>query len=771
MIDLALKIHILTVQNETTLRYFLIGMIVFSLIVLVLLLFSFYRNYKLNKMKNHSIKSMETILNSLETMIYVTEPGTGEILFINDSMKQHYNIKGDAVGQLCYKILQEGFDHKCSFCPCLELDKDPDKPVVWEERSTLTKRIYRNNDRYIQWPDGHTVHMQHSVDTTELIFAREAAEKSNRYKTAFLANMSHEIRTPMNAILGIAEIQLQNKNLSLDTEEALGKIYESGDLLLNIINDILDLSKIEAGKLEIVPVKYDIPSLLNDTVQLNRLRYDSKPLVFTLNVDENTPIEYFGDELRIKQILNNILSNAFKYTDKGSIELFVSSESKSDDDVTIVMRISDTGQGMTQSQIDKLFDEYTRFNTEANRTTIGAGLGMSITKRLVDMMKGDISVQSEIDKGSVFTVRIPQKRIGANVCGSELVEKLRKFTFHNTTITKKAQFLREYMPYGSVLVVDDVESNIYVINGMLTPYGLTIETAMSGFEAIDKIKNGNVYDIIFMDHMMPKMDGIEATKTMRDMGYNHSIVALTANALIGRAEMFLRNGFDGFISKPIDSRELNQLLNDFIRNKKSPEIIEAARLEQRNKKLANNITKISELERFFVRDAGNAVKILEGMYPNLFNPEDSAIELFIVTVHGMKSALANIGETEYSNIANILEQAGRDKNFDVISNETPALIYALKSLIMKLKPAEDGEAFAPVPPSEEDKAYLREKLLSIKSACTVFNKKAAKTALNDLRCKEWPGSINTVLEKLSVLLLHSEFKETAETAENYLSGL
>jgi len=241
--------------------------------------------------------------------------------------------------------------------------------------------------------------------------------------------------------------------------------------------------------------------------------------------------------------------------------------------------------------------------------------------------------------------------------------------------------------------------------------------------------------------------------------------------LIGRAEMFLRNGFDGFISKPIDSRELNQLLNDFIRNKKSPEIIEAARLEQRNKKLANNITKISELERFFVRDAGNAVKILEGMYPNLFNPEDSAIELFIVTVHGMKSALANIGETEYSNIANILEQAGRDKNFDVISNETPALIYALKSLIMKLKPAEDGEAFAPVPPSEEDKAYLREKLLSIKSACTVFNKKAAKTALNDLRCKEWPGSINTVLEKLSVLLLHSEFKETAETAENYLSGL
>ena len=415
----------------------------------------------------------------------------------------------------------------------------------------------------------------------------DAAELASQAKDRFLAHMSHEMRTPMNAILGIAEIQLQNENLSANTAEALGQIYESGDLLLSIVNDILDLSKIETGKLELIPVKYDIPSLVNDTVQLNYLRYESSPIEFSLFIDENTPSNLIGDELRIKQILNNLLSNAFKYTEKGKVEFSVRSEDETDENVTIVFSVSDTGQGMTENQITFLYDEYTRFNVEANRETAGTGLGMNITKRLIDLMNGSISVQSEVGKGTIFTVRVPQKLVDKDVCGSDLAAKLTNFRYQSMALGKKTQFIREYMPYGSVLVVDDVISNIYVAKGMLSPYSLKIETASSGYEAIKKIEEGYTYDIIFMDHMMPKMDGIEAVKIIRGMGYTNTIIALTANALLGQDKIFFNNGFDDFISKPIDSREMNRVLNEYIKNKKPADVVDAARSEQQEKDQKN----------------------------------------------------------------------------------------------------------------------------------------------------------------------------------------
>ncbi|MCL2808909.1 MAG: ATP-binding protein [Treponema sp.] len=725
--------------------------------------------FKTNEIQNISTQSMLNILNGIDSLIYVTEPSSGKILFMNDSMKHHYNIKGDCTGKLCYKVLQKNLEHRCDFCPCFQLDKEPEKAIVWEEHSTLTNRIYRNTDRYIDWYNGKIVHIQHSIDTTELVAAKEYAEQTSRYKSAFLANMSHEIRTPMNAILGIAEIQLQNKHLPKDTEDALNKIYESGDLLLNIINDILDLSKIEADKLELVPVKYDIASLLYDTAQLIRLRNESKPIIFNLHITEDTPLELFGDELRIKQVLNNILSNAFKYTDEGEVKLSVHSESADDtENTTIVFRVSDTGQGMSKVQLDKLFDEYTRFNIEANRAKGGAGLGMSITKRLVNLMKGDISAESEPGKGSIFTVRLPQKRIDNTECGAELAGKLKNLSFKSTTIRKKIKFKREYMPYGSVLVVDDVESNIYVARGMLLPYGLNIDTAASGFEAIEKVKNGNVYDIIFMDHMMPKMDGIEAVKIIRDMGYKNNIVALTANALIGREEMFLRNGFDAFISKPVDSRELNFLLIDLIRNTKPPEIIEAARIEQENagKNIKTDLKSSKrDLEKIFTRDAENALKILTELNKKLCDHINEGINSYINTVHGMKSALANIGEIELSNIARILETAGKERDLSVIVDETSMLINALTALIKKFKPRNDKKD---IEISEQDNEFLREKLIDIRSACVVINKKAAKAALNELKQKTWPNHVNNILDSLSTNLLHSEFQNAEEIIDHFI---
>jgi len=605
----------------------------------------------------------------------------------------------------------------------------------------------------------------------QLEAAAKEASNANKAKSSFLANMSHEIRTPMNAILGIAEILLGSNDMPPDMEEAISKIYESGDLLLNIVNDILDLSKIEAGKLELFPVKYDIPSLVNDSAQLNRLRYDSKPVNFSVHVDENTPHYLFGDELRIKQVLNNILSNAFKYTEEGSVSLFISAGDGHDsENVTLILRVLDTGQGMTEKQIASLFDEYTRFNAKANRETVGTGLGMSITKHLLNLMNGEISVQSTPGMGSEFTVRIPQKRAGSEVCGSEVSEKLRDFNFRSTTLTNKAQFIREYMPYGSVLVVDDVESNIYVVKGMLAPYGIKADSAFSGFEAVQKIEEGNLYDIVFMDHMMPKMDGIETTKLLRSMGYTRTVVALTANALIGREKMFLENGFDGFIAKPIDSRELNVMLNELIRNKQPPEVIEAARQEAARKNDGNNPRKVSiktrvpgsaendELTAAAADDIRNALAALEDVLPKLSS--GSSMKLYTTTVHGLKSALANIGEDSLSYIALRLEKAGDNGETELILSETPGFMDVLRKLTGKIKPAKKNDS---VKVSLDDIIFLRDKLNEIKTACEKFIIKDAKIALAGLKERTWPSAINEIISEISIFIVRGELNK-AETA-------
>jgi signal transduction histidine kinase/CheY-like chemotaxis protein/HPt (histidine-containing phosphotransfer) domain-containing protein len=896
--------------------------------------------------EKNSLANLGDILSSLDTMIYVTDPATDEFLFMNDNMKRHYGIEGDVTGQKCYNILQKGKNEKCGFCPCFQLDKEPDSTIIWEEHSTLSNRIYRNVDRYIDWPNRKKAHLQHSIDITDLrtmtdtlnkhlqrqslmtyisqsflstedidvlitkvlkevgefmgidqilmyvtedkensyicrnewinpklelpiraggtftmgqtfkdlflkikeqklscitsndpdskkalapyrvnfqnyimsfvflgdeisaiidfssrddkklwdedeinlasyvsnvlagalnmhgaelqlIEAKEAAEQSNRSKGIFLAHMSHEIRTPMNAILGISEIQLQNRALPADTEEALRQIYDSGSLLLNIINDILDFSKIEAGKMEIVPAKYNIPSLINDTVQLNLLRYESKPIEFKLDLDANTPFELYGDELRIKQILNNLLSNAFKYTDQGEIKMSVCAEPGNNETVTLVFQINDTGQGMSEDQLEKLFDEYTRFNMKTNSSITGTGLGMSIVKCLVELMGGEILVESKRGEGTTFTVRLPQENTGSAVCGAELADNLRNFRFHRTPNSKKAQIIREYMPYGSVLVVDDVASNLYVAKGLLTPYGLRIETAVSGTEAIEKIKSGNVYDIVFMDHMMPIMDGMEATKIIRGMGYTRPVIALTANAVIGQSDIFLANGFDGFIPKPIDSRELDAALNRFIRDKQPREVIEATRREQRQREAEKSGTPvpktedISEIGKYFVLDAENAIKVIEETYAKL--PDVRAVNSYVTAVHGMKNVLANIGEAELSSAARRLEQAGNERNIAVITEETSAFTGALMSLIDKYKPENNDET---TEISGEDTVYLRNKLNEIKTACEAFDVATAKEALDNLRRKAWPRYVNETLDEISVHLLHSAFKKAAAVAEN-----
>jgi signal transduction histidine kinase/CheY-like chemotaxis protein/HPt (histidine-containing phosphotransfer) domain-containing protein len=623
------------------------------------------------------------------------------------------------------------------------------------EQKAMLNEIRRENER-----------------SREMAKRQAEAESANLAKSAFLAKVSHEIRTPMNAILGITEIQLQDEELAPDMHTAFGKIYDSGYLLLNIINDILDLSKIEAGKLELMPVNYDVASLINDTVHLNIVRFDSKPIEFSLVVDENIPATLFGDELRIKQILNNLLSNAFKYTERGRVVFSVTAEYEYAEQegeaapVTVIFRVSDTGQGMTKEQVDKLFEEYTRFNTEANRMTMGTGLGMTIAKALIQMMDGAIFVESEPDKGSVFTVRLPQGIVGGGVLGKEIVENLREFRLGKAAQMEKApQIVREYMPYGRILVVDDVESNLYVVRGLLAPYGLSIETAMSGPEAIEKIKSGVTYDIVFMDHFMPKMDGIEAAKIIRGLGYARPIVALTANALTGQAEMFMEHGFDGFISKPIDIRQLNATLNKLVRDKQPPEAIEAAqRLKAELKKHSARSTKQGldpQLAEIFVRDAQKAASALEMFREkrDVYGEED--LQSYIINVHAMKSALANVGETALSAFAFRLEQAGRGGDFAVISDETSAFLDELRAAAEKLKPKE-AEPEGRI--TGEDQAFLEKQLAAIQAACAEYDKKAAKDALAVIREKTWPRPVREQLNAIAEHLLHSEFEEASQTA-------
>ena len=365
--------------------------------------------------------------------------------------------------------------------------------------------------------------------------ALKAAQDANTAKSRFLANMSHEIRTPMNVILGVTESYLQNDNTPRDIQEGFEKIYNAGDLLLTLVNDILDLSKVNAGKLELIPVKYETSSLINDTAQMNTVRFQHKPIKFSLLVDENIPRELVGDELRIKQILNNLLSNAFKYTDAGKVTLSFAVEKPLDDAAAnlttdLVISVSDTGQGMTPEQVKVLFQEYTRFNSENNRNISGTGLGMAITHSLISMMNGKLSVDSAPGRGTVITARIPQGIAGSGTLGRETAENLKVFHFTVASQKKNRKINREPMPYGKVLIVDDMKSNLDVAVLLLAPYQLQIDIAENGAEAIALIKNKKEYDIIFMDHMMPDMDGIETTRQIRAFGYKHPIFALTANA-------------------------------------------------------------------------------------------------------------------------------------------------------------------------------------------------------------------------------------------------
>ncbi|MDR1978277.1 MAG: response regulator [Synergistaceae bacterium] len=567
----------------------------------------------------------------------------------------------------------------------------------------------------------------------------EVAKNASEAKNRFLANMSHEMRTPLNAVVGLSELMLGTNGTQGEVGDNLGKIHNAGMTLLAIVNDILDISKIESGKFELMPAEYDVSSLINDTVTLNIMRIGDKPVKFNLRIDETLPAKLFGDELRIKQICNNLLSNAFKYTKEGSVDWFVACEKEKEGDkegdVWLSIRVTDTGIGIRPEDIKNLFSAYNQVDTKSNRKIEGTGLGLSIAKMMVEMMGGTITVTSEYGKGSEFAVRIRQGFVTDVPIGKDVAESLKRFRYCDSKRNANAKLVRIRLPYAKVLVVDDVQTNLDVAKGMMKPYGMRVDCVTSGQQAIDRIRKEKViYDAIFMDHMMPEMDGIETTRVIRreigtEYAKNIPIIALTANAIIGNEKMFLENGFQAFISKPIDIAQLDAVIRQWLRNKTLEKTANAqiqaqtqtqtqengARLapsgstplealaapcgETAEKLALGGIDEIEEIDvgKCLPRFGGDGETFLRVLRSYAVNTEpllDQVREVskdklpeYAIVVHGIKGSSRGIGAESLGNMAEALERAAKAGDMEFVLMNNSAFIQASEKLLDDLRAA------------------------------------------------------------------------------------
>lgn len=459
------------------------------------------------------------------------------------------------------------------------------KGINWSDKDAVNSQVFRFmeahtegfslDDRFYKWQRseiyddnrrkaGILYRVSDMTDnylyTKQLIELKEDAERANEAKSTFLARMSHEIRTPINAVLGMNEMILRETE-SDNIRKYASNIHSAGKTLLSIINDILDLSKIESSKMEIVENDYRLGSLLIDVENMISMRAEEKNLTFKTVTDKKLPACLHGDEMRIKQCMTNLLTNSVKYTKEGTITLKIDSVNNKDDTINLWVTVSDTGMGIKEEDLHRLFDPFTRLDLMKNKSVEGTGLGLSITKRLIGMMGGNMTVESVYGKGSSFSFVIPQKIVGTQLLGDYRANAAQMNEAENGG--RKAFTA----PKARILAVDDNRVNITVVKGLLKRLKVQFDSALSGQECLDKVRQ-NHYDIILLDHMMPDMDGIETLRAMKQteeyMREQSVVIALTANAIVGAKEEYLREGFEDYLSKPIDSARLEEMIRQYL---------------------------------------------------------------------------------------------------------------------------------------------------------------------------------------------------------------
>jgi len=641
-----------------------------------------------------TLNILQSILNGIDAFIYVTIPETGEVLFINEQMKKMFNLKGDeGVGQRCYKLFRNDQKDRCAFCACHELNKNPEKIVVWEELVPELNRVIRHTDCYINWPGEIKVHMQQGIDITDIKTITEEkiraeneaadlaqkkahAEESSRMKSVFLASMSHEIRTPMHGIIGFSELALDD-NISQKTKDYLSKIKTSAESLLMIINDILDVSKIEAGKIELEKIPFDISEVFRLCRLIASPNAQEKGLTLFCYAEPSVGRLLLGDPTRLRQILLNLLSNSIKFTNNGMVKLLAAIVESTPSSIKMHFEVKDSGIGMTEDQIEKVFHPFTQADDSTTRKYGGTGLGLTITKSFVELMGGVLKVESSYGVGSKFSFDLTFEVIEASSVPATI----------DISVNRNEKPVFD----GEVLVCEDNLLNKEVITDHLAKVGLRAIIADNGKIGVDlvkeRIKTGHKsFDLILMDIHMPEMDGLEASKKIIEMGSRVPIIALTANIMPNDKETYYASGMIDCLPKPFVAHELWACLLKYLTPVSMLAINkDAAALEEDHQRL--------ELIKTFVKSNQSIHKDIRTAL------EAGDITLAHRMVHTLKSVAALIGKNKLSETAKIIEQSLSLGSVDQISQEMEKLEIELNSTLEECKRYIDSFADKKTEPS------------------------------------------------------------------------